>query len=286
MNYYKNFDFAAADKLIRLALKEDVGKGDITSNLLIPDKAKSSANILLKEKAVISGLRIFQRVFKIVDDKIKIKFFTKDGEVYPAGTIIGTVYGNTKNILKCERLSLNILQRMSGISTFVKSLVNKLNNPDIKILDTRKTTPNFRIFEKLAVVIGGGFNHRFGLYDMILIKDNHIVQAGGILKVIDILQKKKIKKYLTEIEVKSVEEFKLIYRYGKELFDIVMLDNFTINDVKKVVGINNGLFKLELSGGINLKNIHLYSKLKGINYISIGSVTHSYKSVDISLDFK
>ncbi len=286
MNYYKNFDFAAADKLIRLAFKEDVGKGDITSNLLIPDKAKSSANIILKEKAVISGLRIFQRVFKIIDDKIKINFFTKDGELYPAGTIIGTVYGNTRNILKCERLSLNILQRMSGISTFVKSLVNKLNNPDIKILDTRKTTPNFRIFEKLAVVIGGGFNHRFGLYDMILIKDNHIAQAGGILKVIDILKKKKIKKYLTEIEVKSVEEFKLIFRYGKGLFDIVMLDNFTIRDVKKVVGINNGLFKLELSGGINLKNIHLYSKLKGVNYISIGSVTHSYKSVDFSLDFK
>lgn len=286
MNYYKNFDFATADKLIRLALKEDIGEGDITSIILIPDKSKSFANILLKEKAVISGLRIFQRVFKIVDDKIKINFFTKDGEIYPAGTIIGTVYGNTRNILKCERLSLNILQRMSGISTFVKSLVNTLNNPEIKILDTRKTTPNFRIFEKLAVVIGGGFNHRFGLYDMILIKDNHIVQAGGILKVIDILKKKKIKKYLIEIEVKSVEEFKLIYWYGKGLFDIVMLDNFTINDVKKVVGINNGLFKLELSGGINLKNINLYSKLKGVNYISIGSVTHSYKSVDISLDFK
>lgn len=285
MNYYKNFDFNKADRLIKLALKEDVGKGDITSNLLVSNKSKSRAEILLKEEAIIAGMQIFQRVFKIVDSGIKVKFFVEEGKKCPRSTVIGTVSGNTKNILKCERLSLNILQRMSGIATYVNKLVNKLNNPNIKILDTRKTTPNFRIFEKLAVLIGGGFNHRFGLYDMILIKDNHIIEAGGIMNVIDILKKKKVRNYKIEIEVKNVDEFITVYTYGKGIFDIIMLDNFSIDDIKKVVSINKGFFKLEISGGINVENVSLYSNLIGVNYISVGSLTHSYKSTDISLEF-
>lgn len=286
MNYYKNFDFVTADKLIKLALREDIGKGDITSEILIPDNAKSKADILLKEDAIVAGLKIFRRVFNLVDDRINIRFYVKDGEESLKNTVVGTVYGNTKNILKCERLSLNILQRMCGIATYVRTFVNKLNNPNIKILDTRKTTPNFRLFEKLAVLIGGGFNHRYGLYDMILIKDNHIVQAGGIMNVINKLKKKKIKNYKVEIEVKNIEEFSTVYTYGKNLFDIIMLDNFSIDDIEKVIDINKDFFALELSGGINLNNISLYSQLSGIKYISIGSLTHSYKSIDISLEFK
>ncbi|MCX7833474.1 MAG: carboxylating nicotinate-nucleotide diphosphorylase [Ignavibacteria bacterium] len=286
MNYYKNFDFVLAEKLIKLALKEDIGKGDITSDILISNDSKIKADILLKEQAVIAGLKIFERVYKLVDGNVKIKLFAKDGIEYQSNTIIGTISGNTKNILKCERLSLNILQRMSGIATYVNRLVKKLNNPDIKILDTRKTTPNFRIFEKLAVRIGGGYNHRAGLYDMILIKDNHIAEVGGILNVINILGSKKIQNYKVEIEVKNIDEFKTVHKYGKNLFDIIMLDNFSIADIKKVVEINKGIFKLEISGGINLDNISLYSGLYGIDYISVGSLTHSYKSIDISLEFE
>ena len=193
---------------------------------------------------------------------------------------------STKNILKGERVALNILQRMSGIANATYKMKKKLNNKNIKIIDTRKTTPNFRIFEKLAVKIGGGENHRMGLYDMILIKDNHIEANDGIEKTLRKLKNNSLKRKIKiEIEVKNLKQFETVQNLGRNLVDIVMLDNFDIGKIIKAVINNKNNFLIELSGGISLKNIEKYSKLKGIDYISSGSLTHSVNSTDISLNF-
>ncbi len=291
MNYYHDFDFKTAEKLIKLALKEDVGKGDITSNLLIPLNSQSKAEILSKKEGVIAGLGIFKLVFKIIDKNIKIKFVVKEGDKILKKQIIGTLSGKTRSLLKGERLSLNIIQRMSGIATLTMLLEKKIGNNNIKLLDTRKTTPNFRIFEKLAVKIGGGMNHRTGLFDMILIKDNHISANGGISNTLKILRDKKeninskdIKKRV-EIEIKNPEEFMIVRSKGKGLVDRVMLDNFKFNDIKNMVSLNKEEFEIEVSGGINENNIMRYRSLQGKVFISVGALTHSAKSLDISLNF-
>ena len=284
-NYYKYFDFETAQKLILLALKEDIGSGDVTSEYLIPEEKKTRGILVLKEKAVIAGLRIFKMVYDKVDPAIKINFKVQDGDFAEKG-IIAEIEGNTRSILKAERLSLNILQRMCGIATYTRELVKKLNNSKIKILDTRKTTPNFRLFEKLAVRIGGGFNHRFGLYDMVLVKDNHIEANGGILNTMKKLKRIKLKTNLKiELEVKNLNELKEVCNFPVKTVDVVMLDNFKISDITKAVDLINGKFKIEISGGINSKNISKYTDIFGINYISLGALTHSVKSIDISIDF-
>lgn len=286
VNYYNNFDFNKATNLIKLALREDVGNGDVTSNYLIPRRANSRAFLVFKDKGVIAGLKIFALVFKIIDADVKTAFFVNEGDFLESTQRIGLIEGNTRSILKGERVALNILQRMSGIATNVAELKRKLRNNKIKILDTRKTTPNFRLFEKLAVVIGGGVNHRFGLYDMILVKDNHIEACGGIentmKKLIRIRPRTSLK---IEIEVKNISELEVVKKFGESIVDIVMLDNFGVEDIKTAVKIINKKFKVELSGGINAANIHKYGNLKGIDYISIGAVTHTYRALDISLDF-
>ncbi len=285
-DYYKNFDFRTATKLIKYAIEEDCGSGDVTSDNLIKKQKVSTAVFKLKEHGVIAGLEIIKIVFGLVDPKIRMNIFVNDGELYKKGTIIASLKGNTRNLLKGERLSLNILQRMSGIATASFSLKKRLGNTDIKIIDTRKTTPNFRIFEKLAVKIGGCENHRFGLYDMILIKDNHINANGGIIETLKILKNKKnLENFKKEIEVTSVNEFIEVKKYGRGVIDIVMLDNFKISDIRKVVKLNKKMFLLEVSGGVNHTNISRYGKINGINYISVGALTHSVRSLDISLDF-
>jgi nicotinate-nucleotide pyrophosphorylase (carboxylating) len=284
MNYYNNFDFTEACRLIKMALKEDIGKGDVTTDNLIPAGNTSTANILLKENGIISGLKIFKMVFDLLDKNTKVKFFVKDGDYLKKGTLIGEARGKTRTLLKGERVSLNILQRMSGISTLTNLFVNKLNNSNTKILDTRKTTPNFRLFEKLAVKIGGGTNHRIGLYDMMLIKDNHIEANAGIENTLERLASVK-KNVRIEIEVKNLFELMIVCTLGGGIVDIIMLDNFDIKDVKEAVKIVKGKFKIEISGGINLDTISHYSKIKGIDFISVGALTHSAKSLDISLDF-
>ena len=284
INYYKNFDFQTAKKLILLALKEDKGTGDVTSNLLIDKNENYSAQLLLKENAVIAGFKIFEMVYNIIDPEIKIKKFITEGKFYNKGKIAAEIKGNARNILLAERLSLNFIQRMSGIATKTYEMKKLLQNDSIKIIDTRKTTPNMRIFEKLAVKIGGGENHRFGLYDMILIKDNHIESNGGIVNTLNKLQKSGTK-LKTEIEVKDIPEFISVQNNGKNLIDIVMLDNFEINDVKQAIILNKQKFKIEISGGVNESNIRQYGKLKGIDYISSGSLTHSAKAIDLSLNF-
>jgi len=290
MNYYNNFDFTEACRLIKMALKEDIGSGDITTDNLIPAKHISTAKILLKEDGIVSGLKIFKLVFDSIDSKdkeTKIKFFVKDGDLCKKGTVIGELKGRTRTLLKGERTALNILQRMCGISTLTNSFLKKLGSSKIKILDTRKTTPNFRLFEKLAVKIGGGTNHRIGLYDVMLIKDNHIEANEGIentLARLSIISRKSKKNYKVEIEVKNLFELMVVCSLGKGLVDIVMLDNFKIEHIKEAVKINKGLFKLEISGGININTISDYSGIKGIDFISVGALTHSVKSLDISLD--
>jgi nicotinate-nucleotide pyrophosphorylase (carboxylating) len=285
-NYYKDFDFKLAGKVIKDALKEDLGKGDVTSNFLIPAGSVSKANIVFKDNGIIAGLELLKLVFKSIDKNIFVKFYIKDGEMLGKGDLVGEISGNTRKILSGERLGLNIIQRMSGIATSVNKLKGKLNNNTIKIIDTRKTTPNLRIFEKLAVRIGGGDNHRFGLYDMILIKDNHIAANDGIVntlkRVKEIRKKTELK---IEIEVKNLYELESVVRYGKNYIDIVMLDNFKIEDIKKAIKMVNKIFKIEISGGVNTNNISLYSRINGINFISSGFITHSVKSLDIALDF-
>lgn len=285
-DFYKFFNFWAADKFIKQALNEDVGQGDVTSDIFIGPDSTSKAELLLKENGVVAGLEIFKFVFKILDDKIKIKSKTKEGKYLKSKTILATLEGNTRNLLKGERVALNILQRMSGIASNVYELKKRLNNNKIKIIDTRKTTPNFRLFEKLAVKIGGGDNHRFGLYDMILIKDNHIEANGGIKNVLRKIEKiRKNTELKIEIEVKTLSQLKTMLDKGIGLVDVIMLDNFKIKDVKKAIKLNNKKFKLEISGGINKDSISKYNNIIGVDYISVGSITHSVKSIDIALNF-
>jgi nicotinate-nucleotide pyrophosphorylase (carboxylating) len=288
-NYYRNFDFKLADKLIGYALKEDIGKGDITSELLIPGESKSKAEILIKENGVIAGLGIFKRVLKLIDKDIKIKLKLDDGTLVKKGDIAGYVTGRTVSILKGERVALNLLQHMSGIASKTRKFIDLLNNKEIKIIDTRKTTPNLRMFEKLAVLTGGGENHRFGLYDMVLIKDNHIYANGGIRNTIGVLKRNKKRTRRAgikiEIEVQNLDELRVILMEGKGVCDIIMLDNFSITNVKKAVKLIDNNFKIEISGGVNERNISSYRKIKGVDYISVGALTHSVKSLDISLDF-
>jgi nicotinate-nucleotide pyrophosphorylase (carboxylating) len=283
-NFYRNFDFEYAKKLIGLALKEDKGTGDITSELLIDKNENYKAELILKEDAVIAGLKIFEMVFEIVDKTVKVKKNIEEGKFYKKGTVVAMIKGNARSMLLAERLSLNLLQRMSGIATKTYMMRKLLNNDRIKLIDTRKTTPNLRLFEKLAVKIGGGANHRFGLYDMILIKDNHIESNGGVLNTLMKLRKinTKLKK---EIEVKNISEFKIVQQYGEGIIDIVMLDNFSINDIRKAVSMNRQKFEIEISGGVNETNIRHYGKINGIDFHSSGALTHSVKSVDLSLNF-
>jgi nicotinate-nucleotide pyrophosphorylase (carboxylating) len=240
----------------------------------------------MKENGVIAGLEIFRLVYEVLDIETDIRFLKTEGQRVSKGSVLGFISGNTRTLLKGERVALNILQRMSGIATKTSEIISKLNNKDIKIIDTRKTTPNFRIFEKLAVKIGGGENHRFGLYDMMLIKDNHIEANRGIENTLKKLRKvKKSPELKIEVEVKSLFEFEKVLISGVGLVDIIMLDNFSIPDVRKAVKLNRNKFNVEISGGVNEKNISKYSSIEGIDYISIGTLTHSINSIDISLDF-
>lgn len=249
MNYYKDFDFLTADKLIKLAIKEDLGNGDVTALRFIDKKLNSQAVVKVKDYGIIAGLKIFKRIFKHVDPSVKVRLIMKDGDKVKNGDIVATLKGNTRSLLAAERLSLNLLQRMSGIATHTSEMISKLNNPLTKIIDTRKTTPNLRIFEKLAVKIGGGKNHRMGLYDMILIKDNHIEANGGIEKLLSKMQRQNNNPELkTEIEVRNIFEFEKVLKHGKGIIDVVLLDNFKITDLKKAVKMNDGSFEIEVSG--------------------------------------
>ncbi|WP_337865221.1 carboxylating nicotinate-nucleotide diphosphorylase [Ignavibacterium sp.] len=270
-------------KIISLALEEDIGKGDITSIAIIRKNQKVVGKFLVKENGVIAGLSIAKQVMKTVDSKIKFKTFVQDGSKVNQGDIVAEVSGNARSILTAERTALNFLQRMSGIAAASSIYAEAVAHTKAKVIDTRKTAPGLRILDKMAVKVGGCDNHRFGLYDMFLIKDNHIEIAGSITNAVNdcrkFMQKKK-KKFLIEVETKNLAEVEEAISAD---VDIIMLDNFQIKDMIKAVKMINGKSKVEASGGINLSAIKSVAET-GVDFISVGGLTHSVKALDISLE--
>ncbi len=276
----KHFDLK---QFVTLALQEDVGDGDHSALATIPVSAKGKMKLLVKENGIIAGVEAAKEIFKIIDSKVKFTELIKDGSTIKVGDIAFYVEGNSQKLLTAERLVLNVMQRMSAIATKTNYLQNLCKSTKAKIIDTRKTTPNFRFFEKWAVVIGGGANHRFGLYDMIMIKDNHIDFAGGIIEALDathLYLKKNKKKLPIEVETRTINDVKLLLDKGG--FQRMMLDNYTIADTKKAVLLIAGKFEVESSGGITEKTIAKYAQC-GVDFISVGALTHHVKSLDLSL---
>ncbi len=266
------------DKLIIEAIKEDVPQNDITTEFIIRDERICSVDLIAKETGIIAGLPVFERVFKILGE-VNIEFFKHDGDVVNVGQCIAKLRGKTKHILTGERIALNYLQRMSGIATLTKAYVDKLEGTGVKILDTRKTTPNMRIFEKYAVKIGGGCNHRYNLSDSVLIKENHISAAGGIKAAVNIIRQNVSFVKKIEVEVETLEQ---IYEALEVGVDIIMLDNMDVESMKKSVEIIDKKTLVEASGNVTLDNI-LTVASSGVDYISVGALTHSYKVLDLSM---
>jgi nicotinate-nucleotide pyrophosphorylase (carboxylating) len=268
---------------INAALLEDVREGDHTSLSTVPENAVGKARLLVKDNGILAGVELAELIFKTVDPELKIEVLIKDGEPIKYGDIVLYVEGRDRSILTAERLVLNCMQRMSGIATVTSEIVQKLEGTKCKVLDTRKTTPNFRLIEKWAVKIGGGVNHRFGLFDMILIKDNHVDYAGGIKEALLSAQKYLETKNLNipiEIEVRNIDELKQVLEIGGVIR--IMLDNFSFEDIKKALVIIDGRFPVEASGGITPETVRDYA-LCGVDYVSMGYLTHSVKSLDLSL---
>ncbi|MFO7756555.1 MAG: carboxylating nicotinate-nucleotide diphosphorylase [Bacteroidales bacterium] len=269
--------------LIERALAEDLGEGDHSSIACIPDRARGKARLIIKETGIIAGIEIASRVFSLVDERITVSNHLDDGAAVKPGDTGFIVEGPVRGLLKSERLVLNIMQRMSGIATMTGKYVNAVKGYRARILDTRKTTPGFRVLEKEAVRLGGGLNHRMGLYDMIMLKDNHIDYAGGISNAVN-----RVNEYLKEktlnlkivIETRSLDEVKQVLDTG--MVDRIMLDNFSIADTKEAAGMIAGKYPVESSGGINLRTIRSYAAC-GVDYISVGALTHQAKCMDISL---
>ena len=270
-------------RFVELALEEDVRDGDHTSLATIAENTEGQAELLVKEAGLLAGVSVGKEILRIIDNSLDIEILIKDGEKVVPGDIAMRIKGNVHSILKSERLVLNVMQRMSGIATRTSIYMNCVEGTKTKVLDTRKTTPLLRFLEKEAVLIGGGANHRFGLFDMILIKDNHVDYAGGIVEALDSVQAYKIKKGLeipVEIEVRNFEELDAVLLNGN--VDRVMLDNFTPEDVRRAVDLIDGRLVTEASGGITLDTIRSYA-LTGVDFISVGALTHSVKSIDLSL---
>jgi nicotinate-nucleotide pyrophosphorylase (carboxylating) len=270
---------------IKEALAEDVGSGDHTSLASIPADAVGSARLIFKEEGVVAGLQLAEKIFHQVDKKLKLEFHAIDGDEIKKGEIGLIVTGNKQSILKAERLVLNCLQRMSGIATQTREYVDMIRHTKAKVLDTRKTTPNFRMLEKWAVRIGGGQNHRYGLNDMILLKDNHIDYAGGIKNAIASTTKYLAANNLDlkiEIETRNLDEVKQAMNYGIGKIFRILLDNMMVSTMIEAVRIINKQFETEASGGININTIKSIAET-GVDYVSVGKLTNSYKSLDMSL---
>lgn len=270
-------------QLIELAFAEDIGDGDHTTFSSIPEDATGRVKLLIKEAGTIAGVEIALKVFTMFDPGLKIDVLIKDGTEVKPGDIVFTVEGKTRSLLQTERLVLNIMQRMSGIATVTRKYAKELEGYHTKVLDTRKTTPGMRMLEKEAVKIGGGVNHRIGLFDMILLKDNHVDFAGGIKQAINKANdylKKTDKKLKIEIEVRNLDELKQVLEIGN--VDRIMLDNFDIPTTKEAVRQIGGKYETESSGGITFDTLKDYAAC-GVDYISVGALTHSVKSLDMSL---
>lgn len=276
------FDFNL-DEFIANALAEDAGDGDHTSRACIPFSAQGKARLLVKENGVLAGVEVALAIFRKVDKSLRVQVLMEDGTKIRKGDIAMIVEGRAQSILLAERLVLNCMQRMSGIATATARMMKLCKGTKAQVIDTRKTTPGFRALEKWAVKIGGGGNHRFGLYDMILIKDNHIDYAGGIKQAIEAANKylrRKKKDLKIEIETRNLDEVRQVLETGS--VQRIMLDNFSIPDMKKAVKLINGKYETEASGGITEKTIRKYAEC-GVDYISVGALTHTVNSLDLSL---
>lgn len=271
------------DEIIRNALQEDIGSGDFSTLSCVPKEAKGSAQLIVKENGVLAGIEVAKRIYEIYDPSLLFEVLKFDGDAVKKGDIAFCVAGSSQSILTTERLVLNCLQRMSGIATLTAKIKKEIEGSSSIILDTRKTTPGIRFLEKWAVKIGGGQNHRFGLYDMIMLKDNHIDYAGGIAAAIGrtkaflISANKDLK---IEIEVRNTIELEEVLRVGG--VDRIMLDNFSPENLKEALKIIPSTYETEASGGITLENIRAYADTN-VKYISVGALTHSVKSLDLSL---
>lgn len=270
------------DRLIDLAFAEDIGDGDHTTLSCIPATAMGKSKLLIKEPGILAGIEVAKEVFRRFDPTMKVEVFINDGAEVKPGDIAMIVEGKVQSLLQTERLMLNIMQRMSGIATMTHKYAEKLKGTNTRVLDTRKTTPGMRILEKMAVKIGGGVNHRIGLFDMILLKDNHVDFAGGIENAIsrchDYL-KAKGKDLKIEIEVRNLDELKEVMRVGG--VDRIMLDNFSPELTKEAVKIVGGKYEIESSGGITFDTIRDYAE-SGVDFVSVGALTHSVKGLDMS----
>lgn len=268
---------------IRHSLDEDLGDGDHSSLACIPAGATGKARLLVKDKGILAGIRVASAIFRVVDPELRLELFMKDGDEIAPGNIAFHVSGSQQSILRSERLVLNVMQRMSGIATSTGEYAMRLKDLKTKILDTRKTTPGFRFLEKEAVRIGGGMNHRMGLYDMIMLKDNHIDFAGGIEEAVkrtrDYLERKGLD-LKVEVEARNINDVRRILAAGT--VDRIMLDNFTVDETREAVREIAGRFETESSGGITLRTIREYAEC-GVDYISVGALTHHVTSLDMSL---
>ena len=272
-------DFSRVDRIIEYALREDLGDGDVTTNSLATEKEDSKAVVRAKARGVIAGLPIAKRVFQKLDPTVVCVDNIGDGEDIKPGDILSEINGGTRALLSGERLALNILQRLSGIATLTSKYVKAVEGLPVKILDTRKTAPGLRILDKYAVSVGGGFNHRFGLFDGVLIKDNHIAIAGGIQEAVAVIRKKYKQKYKIEVETSDLEQVKEALIAGA---DIIMLDNMSPEQMKKAVRLIDRNALVEASGGISLKNVRGVAET-GVDFISVGALTHSAPALDIGL---
>ena len=273
----------AMQSFIQSALAEDVGDGDHSARGAIPEKLISRAQLLVKDHGILAGLEVAKKIFEQFDPALNVDFFKKDGDEIRPGDVAFIVQGPARSILSTERLVLNCMQRMSGIATYTRRLCKLIEGTGAQLMDTRKTTPNFRLLEKWAVTIGGGMNHRFALYSMVMLKDNHVDLAGGIRQAIE-----NTKQYLRkedlhlpmEVEARNLTEVSEALAVGG--IDVIMLDNMSVDDMKTAVNLIDGKCKTEASGGITESNLLAVAQC-GVDYISVGALTHSVKSLDLSL---
>ena len=268
-----------ADKLIRMALQEDITSEDVSTNAVMRSAVKGTVDLIAKEDGIIAGLDIYARVFEILDEKTQIDFYCKDGEEVKKGQLMATVTGDIRVLLSGERVALNYLQRMSGIATYTRQVVKLLEGSKVTLLDTRKTTPNCRVFEKYAVRVGGGCNHRYNLSDGVLLKDNHIGAAGSVTKAVQMAKEYAPFVRKIEIEVETLEQVKEAAEAGA---DIIMLDNMTPETMKQAVELIDGRAQTECSGNITKENIARIREI-GVDFVSSGALTHSAPILDISM---
>lgn len=280
-------DFLKKEEILKIvdnALNEDIGDGDHTSLATVPENAKGKAQLIVKEDGILAGVELAEIIFHRLDPNLSLEILIRDGEAVKKGQIVLHVTGSSRSILSAERLVLNFMQRMSGIATKTHELAKLIKHTHAQLLDTRKTTPGIRLMEKWAVKIGGGSNHRFALYDMIMIKDNHVDYAGGIPQAIERANsylKEKGKQLKIEIETRNIDEVKQVIACGK--VDRIMLDNFSpAQIVEALTLIDQSIYETEASGGITEETIVAYAET-GVDFISSGAITHSYKSLDLSL---